>query len=153
MSGSLTHTPAQVLRYLIIDLGLGALPSSGSTWPVYAVAMPDTPDNLVMVTDTAGRQGGREMVHGERAEHPGWQVMVRCNEPRAAVAKANAIAMAFDAVRWNSVAVQELSGTTQTIYTVHAITRTSGVLPIGRETPASGRHLVTVNGIVSLRQH
>jgi hypothetical protein len=139
------HSPADVLRYLLIQLGLGTAPSSGGAWPVYAADEPATPDNCITVYDTQGRDAGRIMNTGEREEYPGFQVRVRSLDHPTGALKANQIADALDtAVRLTNVTVETYT------YLVYCVSRTGNVLAAGKESPTSKRKLFFINGVVRL---
>ena len=59
MSGSLAHLPEDIVRYLLIDLSVGTLPSDVDDWPIYATQEPDKPDNVITVYGTEGNKHGR----------------------------------------------------------------------------------------------
>ena len=150
MSGTLAHSPADVIRKLLVNLALGsdanAVPAEA--WPVFASGEPASPDSVITVYDTAGKNDGRAMATGERSEHYGIQVRVRSAAHTAGYAKAQAIAIAFDeTVTQNAVTIGS------TTYLVHAVSRRGPVLNIGKETPTSKRSLFTLNALVSLRQY
>lgn len=145
MSGSLTHSPADIVRKLLIDKSLGATPAEGAVWPVYATREPDSPDSTITVYDTAGRLDGRVMVSGQVQEHPGIQIRVRDADSAAGFKKAKAVATALS---------EDVLRTMVTIgantYEVQAISRTSGVFALGKETLTSKRNVFTINATVSL---
>lgn len=146
MSGSLAHSPADIIRELLIDLSLGVTPAVGATWPVYAASVPDKPDSLITITDTAGVLDGRNQVDGEVQEHHGFQTAVRCANHSDGYVKAETIAIAFDeSVRLNTVTIGSIQ------YTVYAVSRKSGVIAVGTG-PGDKRHLFTINAVVALRQ-
>lgn len=151
--GPLDHSPADIIRKMLVNLGLGVTPSysaagkyNGSPWPVFAGGEPDTPDSAITVYDTAGVDHGRLMVTGERPEHHGILIRVRSAAHTAGYAKARAIAVALDTdVSFEAATIGS------TTYIVWAVTRTTDVLDIGKETNTN-RDLFTVNAIVSLRK-
>ena len=147
MPGSLDHSPAEIVRRVLIALGLGADPQAVSPeWPVYAVSETNNPDNVITVYNTTGTQSGRTR-DGERQEHHGIQIRVRSAYEAIGYQKARDIAVALDQdVYQEPVAIDGKA------YRVHAITRTSDVLSLGRQTPNTERRLFTVNAVVSLRQ-
>lgn len=149
MPGALTHSPADVLRRLLISLGLGVDPPPTSTtqWPVYAGSEPDEPDNTVTVTDTSGLLHGREMVGGETQAHEGVQVRVRGLTHPVAYARADLIKVALDAQYQDVVTMPDA-----TRYLVWAVHRTTGVLALGKETKASKRSIFTINARLSVRK-
>lgn len=96
MPGLLAHSPADITRYLLIDEGLGTLPTDSSSWPVFVGVEADTPDNVITVFDTTSRLDGRTHNEGEVAERQGIQVRVRARDHATAYAKAQAITIALD---------------------------------------------------------
>lgn len=154
MSGNLTHSPADVLRHCLISLGYGVIPSVSAVWPIFCDSEPDKPDNCITLYNTQGKESGRTMTDGERQEFPGFQVRVRCVNPVDGFAKARAIAVALDEEVYDEgVTVNPDTGsTTSENYLLHSVSRSSQVIPLGKETPTSKRNVFTVNGVFSLRQ-
>ncbi len=147
MSGSLAHSPADIVRYLLIDKSLGTLPSDGGSWPIFADGEPDAPDSVITVYNMAGRLGGRTQVDGEQQEHPGIQIRIRDPDSRGGGTKARAIAIALDeSIRLDNVTIGD------NVYKVYAISRIGSVLSLGKEVPSSKRNLFTINAVVALRQ-
>jgi hypothetical protein len=151
MPGTLLYSPADVIRQMFIDLQQGSDPAGNTAWPVYAADEPSTPDNVITVYDTDGRDDGRTMPDGERQEHHGFQVRVRADDHPTGYAKARAIAVALDqSVTQRSVNLAGGQGTHG--YVVWSVSRTSDVLALGKEAPDSRRKLFTVNGVAHIRQ-
>lgn len=150
MAGSLNHSPADVVRKLLITLELGhaSPPTSADQWPIYVSAEPTDPDNVITLYDTEGRSHGRVHNDGERQEHHGFQVRVRARTHPLGYAKAKAIAETLDTGIYQEVVTMP----DDTHYLVHAVSRGSDVLPIGFESPTSKRVLFTINALVALRQ-
>ncbi len=147
MPGSLTHSPADIMRYLLIDKSLGTLPTSEDDWPIYANSEPDKPDNCITVYDTSNLKHGRTQVDGEVQEHHGIQVRIRSHTDTVAYIKARLIAVTLDSSTYRESVTIEASQ-----YCVHSFTRTSDVIAIGKETiTPSKRHVLTLNGLVMLR--
>lgn len=144
--GTLTHSPADVLAKLLVDLGHAIDSQSAGDWPAFVNQEPNAPDKCVTTFDTTGRVGKRVHSNGYRPEFRGVQVRIRAHTQDAGWTRANRIAAALDEeVDWRTVA---LSGVN---YLVCAVTRTSGVLPLGDE-PGTKRKLFTVNGVMSIKQ-
>jgi hypothetical protein len=149
VSGLLAHSPADVVRQVLIDLGLGSDPDAdpAQAWPVFAAGEPASPDEVVTVYNTSGVTSGRTAPDGERQEHHGLQVRVRSRGPDRGAVKANALAVGLD---------QQVHNKTVTLgtarYVVRAVTRTGGLLDLGEDDPNSKRYLITFNAIVALRQ-
>ncbi len=147
MSGSLTHSPAQIISQLLIDLTLGTAPVDSGSWPVFYAGEPDSPDSVITVYDSVGRQDGRIQVDGEQQEHHGFQVRVKATKHTVGYTKARAIAISLDEdVQLNSVTI---SGS---VYVVYAISRTGDVLSLGKNHPTGNFNLFTINAVVALRQ-
>jgi hypothetical protein len=138
----LAHSPADVVRQLLIDLALG---TAAGTWPVYADGEPDSPDACITVYTTAGRDQGRVMVGNLLATY-GIQVRVRAARYAEGWVKADSIRETLA----RSV-YQETPRVDGTLYVVHAIVRIGQVLAIGRDVPKTGRELFTVNCEARLR--
>ena len=139
MTGVLYHTPADIIAEMLSDLGLGDLedtldadPLTG--WTIFSVSLPESPENAILVTDTAGRQFLRNHVTGVKAEHYGIQVLVRgSTSPVNPYLRCKLIMQYFDTeVKRESVTLDDEDGVSRT-YRVNAITRTSTVIPAGND--------------------
>lgn len=147
MSGSLVHSPADIVRRALVTLGLGTLPTASGSWPIAVSQEPDTPDEAITLYDTSGRIDGRTHVDGEIQEFPGLQVRVRSANPVTGYTKAQAIAVALDqSIRLTNVTIGA------NVYKIYAITRTGTVNAIGKEIETSKRNLFTINAVASIRQ-
>lgn len=141
MPSTFPHSPADVIRHLLVAKGCGTLPSDGGDWPIYVASEPDGPDNCVTVYDTQGQDDGRSMHTGELWNHNGFQVRVRARDHSSAGwPKADEI---------QTVMAEEVYQDYVTIgdetYFVHAVTRIGDPIPLGKETPSSKRNLYTIN--------
>jgi len=145
MSGSLDHSPDQILRELLINLGGGTDPDDSGSWPIYAVREPETPDNVITITGTTGYLKARVM-SGYVYEHPGAQIRIRAYDQSAAYVKANALAVLIDAIALKTVTLDSST------YVVFNVKRTGPILNVGKEVPQSKRHVYTINVVVNLRQ-
>lgn len=147
VSTPLPHSPADVLRTLLIQLGLGGDPAALPLppWPVYVASEPGEPDQVLTCYDTAGRDLGRLMPTGERVEMHGVQVRVRAGTHAAGWQKAQALAVALDEDVYRQTVT--LAGTT---YLVQEVQRAGTVLSLGRDAPASARRIFTLNCLLSL---
>lgn len=145
MSGALTHSPAEIVRNLLVNLGAGTLPSAGGSWPISADQRLDTPDNAMTINDTDGRKDGRSMPTGEVFEHPGIQIEVRAATRGAGFLKAKAVATLLDEGVFNDTIT--VSGKS---YTITNVSRSGGVISIGKESPTSKRYLFTINAIATI---
>jgi hypothetical protein len=146
MANTLTHSPADIIRWLLVSLGLGSDPDEGAPWPVYAAGEPNAPDNVITVYDTAGTDDGRSMIDGEVMGHNGVQIRVRSTTHPVGYAKADAVWTALcEEVYDNTVTIDGVS------YLVHSVNKIGDVLALGKEVPASKRSLFTINAVVSVR--
>lgn len=145
MPGSLQHSPAEVIRQLIVDQGWGIdYVDDDTDWASFDSAEPNLPDNVITVYDTLGRDNGRD-AFGERSEEQGFQVRIRSKTHPAGYVKSQEIAVGLDQIDHEDVTVDSTS------YVVWAVMRTGNVLAIGHDAPNSKRRLFTLNGVVSLR--
>jgi len=144
----LTHSPADVIRKLLVDLSLGALASeaSATNWPVYFSAEPVTPDNAITVYDTPGVNSGRSMVDGKKMGLYGFQVRVRATDARVGWIKAHAIQATLAEVVYDETVVIGASR-----YLVHAVSKIGDVLSLGKDLN-SARSLFTLNAVTTIKQ-
>ena len=145
MSLPFIHNPADIIRWLMIDKGIGTDPADGGLWPIYRGSEPDTPDSVITVYGTTGQQDGRSQVSGEVFEHHGYMIRVRSNRESTASEKAYAI----DQILNEQVANQlvNIDGYT---YIVCAVNRKGSVNSVGKETPTSERNVFTINAISAI---
>lgn len=137
---NLTHAASEVIQKLLIANGHAALPVAGTSvsWPAYVDSTPTAPDSLISVWGSDPKIDGRVSTDGEFMEHYGIQVSVRAGTRAAAWTKAQDIADFLAGVYLDTVTIAG------TVYVIHALQKTSGPLPIGRE-PGTERQLVTIN--------
>lgn len=153
MSGTLTYSPADILRRALIALGQGTDPVSPSSaqalvaWPIYCSLEPGEPDNAITVYDTVGRDDGRFHTSGERQEHHGIQIRVRSDTHVNGWTKARAIAVDLDqSINFTVVAVEGVS------FIIHSVSRTGDVFALGKESPTSKRSVFVINTVLTVRQ-
>lgn len=151
MSGILTHSPADVALQVLIGMGLVTDPGLDprEDWPGYFEAEPDFPDQVVTITTTQGREGGRDMIGGTVIMHYGMQLRFRSRTSRAGYEKAKAVAdsIAKNVDRGTNGFV--VIGSTQ--YLLECFTEVGDVLPLGQD-PNSARFIHTVNALASIKQ-
>lgn len=145
MSGTLNHSPAEVIRQLLIDQGEATHPDSDSTWPAFYSSLPDNPDNAIGVNDTTGVNSGKVHISGEMQIHYGVQIVVRGINPNISWRKANALFNALSAIKRVTVTVGTYG------YTVMAITPREPIGYGGRDS-VSVRRNHSVNCLVALRE-
>lgn len=142
MTATLNHSPADIIRELLIDLSMGTDPVPINTWPVYEGTLPDTPDNAICVYNTEGRQFGKSQIDGEVFEHYGIQVLVRSMVETTGFVKAQAVKDAFNkSVKRTSVTIGS------SIYLVHGVHTQGNVRRAGRE---GNRYMHAVSAITSI---
>ena len=135
--------PADIIRQLLLDLGLVAL--SGN-WTTFVSFLPESPDYAVCVYDTAGKPDGRIMSTGEQIIHQGIQIRVRGLSYPVTWAKANEIATGLDPLSRVLVAISSSEA-----HTVLNVSRTGDVIPVGiEEEGGRRRHHFTVNAVVTI---
>ncbi len=150
MPGLLSHSPAQVMAQLLVDLGLGTTPNAGgdqTVWPVFYDNEPNTPNNVVTVSDTTGVTFAGDSFGG-RNEHHGFQVKVRSGTIRGGYPKANAILVGLNQLRLEGPRIVAVEGVD---YSVWQVRPTGGVMRLGPETNSTRRGY-TVNGKVYVVQ-
>lgn len=140
---SLSHSPADIIAQMLVDLNLGTNPTAGGAWPVYVSNEPDKPDNCITVYDTVGQGDGRFMVSGHSPEHYGFQVRVRATDHTTGYAKADAIKTALE-----ETAYEETIHIGNSTYLVYSVSKATPVNVLGKQAGVSKRNLFTVNGLV-----
>ena len=148
MPGSLTHSPADIARRLLISLGLGSDPSPTGTadWSVYVGAEPQSPDNCITLFDTEGRISGNTQPDGEIQEYHGLQIRVRGADYATGYTRARRIAVALDTdVERDSVTISSNT------YCACSVTRVSDVIHLGQDKPASRRQVFVINALANVR--
>lgn len=146
MTGALDNSPAEVVAYLLVARGQCTLGGTGGIWPIFIGYTPDSPDDVIVITDTTGAMDGQTQVDGEQCEHHGLQIKVRSKDNPTGYVKIRALAVYVDE---NILRAGVTVGSNT--YTVQAINRQGGVLHLGREA-GSERDLFSINALVTLRQ-
>lgn len=148
MSLVLLHSPADIIRWLLVAKSEGTSPllTPLQPWPIYRGNEPTVPDECLTVYDTTAQADGRSMIDGETWRHEGIQVRIRAADYTPAFAKARSIARTLDESVYNdTVAIDGHH------YLVHSVSGTN-LLVLGKGVPDSKRNLCTVNGLVALRR-
>lgn len=142
----MTHSPAEVLRALLIADGL--CPSNQvSAFACFVSSMPDEPDAVVCTYDSDGRLDGRLMRTGEVIEHPRVVIQVRSATFTAGWQKMEAIRALIDSVKRREVTVQVAT------YLVQNISRTSTILALGQEEGTTKRReYFSLNVLMTLQE-
>ena len=147
MSGTLTHTAADVIRQVLEDLAVSVAPGSASStdWASFYSMAPDFQDRIISSFDTAGITQGRTHVDGQTQEFHGVQVMIRAADYETGYNKAQAVAVSLDTeIQLTNVTISS------TVYIVYSFNRVGTVISLGREAPNTRRSIFTINGLVSL---
>ena len=138
------HSPARVIGQFLSDSGVAVI--GASDWGLFVSWMPDSPDNVVVVNDTAGVIQGRIQFTGEHHEFHGIQVRVRSKDYENGYSKMRDIVRVLEQqVRNTIVWVDGLQ------YILVSFTRTSGILFTGVEAGTTRRRHFSVNGLVAIR--
>jgi hypothetical protein len=145
LDSSFRSSPADIVRQLLLDLGLSA---SAGKWVTYVGFLPDTPDNALCVYDTAGIPDGRIMRTGRQIVHEGIQIRVRGLSYPEVWVKAKMIAVGLDALHKVLVALSSAEA-----YTLLNVSRTGDIIPAGiEEEGGRRRHHFTVNAVVTIEK-
>lgn len=103
----LKYTPAQIIAALLREKQVGTDPTRKGPWPVFATALPDTPDAAISVRNNATPTKGRIQRTGESIYQPGINVRVRDTRNDAAQAKAYEIAKLFESLKRYRITVYD----------------------------------------------
>ena len=132
MGTQLDHSPAEVVRQLLIDLSLGE-DSQSSDWSVFVGVQPDSPDNCITVYDTTGILDGKVQFTGDTLEQHGVQIKIRARTVPLGRARSNLIGKKLD---------QDVQRTEVTVdsddYLVHGVQR-GNILHLGHEPESRNR--------------
>lgn len=143
----MTHQVADVIRWLLIQEGLGTDPASNADWPVYCNRELDNPGRCITVYDTEGTSDGRAMATGRLLEHPGIQVRVRAEDGRTGRAKIDAVREALAEAVYD-----ELVRVDSSRYVVQCLARIGNVLPLGKVEPNTRRNAFTLNALAVVKE-
>lgn len=138
------HSGAHVLATYLYTTGIVSKPGSNLSWPLYVGTLPDQPAQAIVLMDTQGILGGRIQKTGRTLENPGWQFRIRANDTPTGILQGMKINDKLDAILRNEVNM--LSPSKQ--YLIHAVRRTSPILPLGQE-EGGQRYLFTINGTIT----
>lgn len=140
---NLLNSPATILQYLLVSLGIGTLPASRGAWPISVSQEPNEPDNTVTLFDTAGQSDGRVMVGGEVQDHYGINARIRSIDYPTGWRQANSLRVCWgETIYRNTVAVGDNS------YLVQAVTHIGQIISVGKDMPRSNRSFFTLNSMM-----
>lgn len=144
---SFDHSPADIVRALLILKGLGSTPPDRAAWPVYSSREPHRPDDAITTYNTTGVDDGSDMWDGKNNTHFGILIRVRSTLEPVGWAKAGQIR---EAILSNEVVYDEVVTIGDNTYLVHCFSRVGEVFALGTETPTSKRRIYTVNATVDI---
>lgn len=137
----LLHSPADILRQLLVNIGAGSLPTSEAAWPITTDQELPEPDDVITIYDTLGRIDGQSMPEGEIDEHYGIQIRLRSGLHTDGYRKLFAIR------RYLSRSVTDVTVTLDgNSYRVWSIPNLGSINRLGKDAPNSRRRLFTLNG-------
>jgi hypothetical protein len=143
MNEHLRHEVSDIVRQLLVDMGLGSEVGENEDWPVYHSSTPDAPDNCITTIDMPGILFGRSQPTGEVFEHQGVKIRIRSVDGDGYV-KGKQIFIALS----ESVGGREPGGTLRntqvdmpdgTVYCIQCMTARSPVTSMGREAVTNRR--------------
>lgn len=146
MPGSLLHSPADVVRWALINAGVGTDPDLELECPIFTDKERESPDDVITVYTTTAKLQGRTQTDGEIQGQEGIQVRIRASDPKGGFTKADAVRDVLDKLNYPVIQVDS------SIYRFPAFNRTTSVIPLGDESPTSKRKIFTINGTLALRQ-
>ncbi len=142
--GDLYFSPADILRYLIVQLGLGTMPVANGDWPVYCDSEGSAGDNSITTFDTEGTDDGVHQVDGNIQGMWGVQIQIRATDHNTGWRKSNTLYNTLSQGVYDVYVEVE-----ETMYRIHSVTIPGDVNRIGKE-PNSNRRLFTLNVIVDI---
>ena len=141
----LTHSPANIVRWLLVNAAQATTPISNGLWPAFHSSEPNMPDNCITVYNNGtGLVQGTTNTDNEIQEHYGIQVKVRSSNPETCYSKMQALCNYMDRqVNASSVTVSDDYGTST--YVVHALTRVGTIMDLGKDVSEGKRNTMTAN--------
>ncbi len=140
MSSQLQHSPADILRYLLVQGGYGTLPEADGVWPIAAMQELPDPDNTITLYDTTGKIDGVTQPDGEIQEHYGVQIRLRSTLGTNGWTKLSAIrAYLSETIQNFYVTIDSI------IYRVWCVTNIGSIISLGKDGSNSRRRLYTLN--------
>lgn len=148
--GDFDHSPAEIIRQLLVDLELGILPSSWNgvdktSWIMSCNESPPNPDRVITTIDTEGEDTGFFQWNGDAQGFCGIQLQVRSDTFQQGFRKSNTVYQTL------SKGVYDVTVTIEDAqYRVHSVTPATDIIPLGNESPTSKRQLFTLNWVASI---
>jgi len=155
-TSQLDDSPSLIISNILEAIGLGTtavLSNAGGTtgissdWPIYVANLPDAPDNILVLHDTANVIAGVDQINNAMSVRYGFQCMVRSSDYDVGWQKASRVSKSItENVKNTSVVIGSNT------YSIAIITVSSGPMFIGNSTEDSKSYLFNVNGLLSVRQ-
>lgn len=147
---NLSHTPAEILRQCLIDLGVATDQEDEQPWPAFYALLPGRPDEVITVQNTQGTLDGRLMDEGEYVEHPGFQARLRSRYQRTGWLKAQEVWNTLSAIRRQPVTLPHPETEVDVDYTIQSVTLTAPIAVLGQDPDNERRENFTINGRITL---
>lgn len=129
----LNHSAASIIAKWLIDNSYATDSKKCADWPVFVSQMPNEPDEVVVVKDTAGKLGGKLQTSGSTIVYFGVAVRVRGVEYQGTWNKANDLFNRLSVVRQATVAMPKMVGVPATNYKIHCVGHASGIAHLGTD--------------------
>jgi len=139
-----THSQAEIVRQLLVDLVLGYEPNTTTSWSAFAFKEPQQPDNCLSVFNTQGMSDGRAMIDGELMDHLGFQIRSRGVDVPTMRAKLAAVRTSLAGVYQRTVVIDS------SYYLIQCVSNIGQILYLGDESPNSKRQLGTLNATLAV---
>lgn len=120
------------------------------TFPVYMGTRPDTPDDCITVVETVGTNQGRYLQSGGHIERNSASIMVRANAYEKGDDKARLIVRNLTEPAYGLVLPLNMASNTAGFYLIQNVSKVSGPIPLGKETPDSKRYLWSINILLTI---
>ncbi len=154
---TLDHSPPDILRWLLVRLGLGTDFRLNAAWPVHVAHEPDKPDSVITIYNGSGTDDGSVM-QGELQGHYGFQIRIRAANHPTGWAKANTIraTLAEGVPASGQVGTLVVIDTPSSIgtkqYVVQNIAKLGDVIDLGVNVANEKTVLFTLNGVINVDQ-
>jgi hypothetical protein len=142
MSGSLNHSPADILYHLFEDEGV--VGTMDPDWPGYVNNSPSDQLPNVIISDVTGTIRGKAHPISQTVEHYGIQIRTRA-EQNVSFRKANEILTFLDNIHRRVLPIE------MSEYMIDAVTPTSGVIRVGKEQPGDYLFIYSLNVSASIQ--
>ena len=148
---------SDIVRTIMTSYSMGETYTSGHSggsaadsddWPIAVHNMPDAPDNMIAVFDTAPVRQGR-LMWGKVLFNPGFQIRVRSNDYQWGWQQANNLMRALSESVLPPPDGNPISLNSRA-YHVQTVRIVSGPLAMGKEEKVSKRYLFSINGTLTV---